>query len=127
MPFSISYIFDLDTTEDPAWFYLNSQYKWIINQLTNTFNEAVRKIDVWKSSIYGEESDVARSLSLKNATAHIHLRDADFGAEGDPELKAWRAILDLVKTTSNLLLRCLPDFWKLSTSFIEGKFAAKVC
>lgn len=86
----------------------------------------MRKIELWKSSIYTEESDVVRSLSLKNATSHIHLKDADFGAESDPELKAWRATLDLVKTTSNLLLRCLPDFWKLSTSFIEGKFAGKV-
>jgi exocyst complex component 2 len=119
-------LFDLDTTEDPAWFYLSSQYKWITSQLNNTYNEGVRKIDLWKSSIYVEESDVIRSLSLKNATSHIHLKDSDFGAESDPELKAWRATLDLVKTTSNLLLRCLPDFWKLATSFIEGKFAAKV-
>jgi exocyst complex component 2 len=117
----------LDTTEDPAWFYLSSQYKWITGQLTDTFNEGVRKIDARKSSIYSEESDIIRSLSLKNATSHIHLRDADFGAENDPELKAWRATLDLVKSNSNLLLRCLPDFWKLSTSFIEGKFTTKVC
>lgn len=123
---SFSYLFDLDTTEDPAWFYLSSQYKWITSQLNNTYNEGVRKIDLWKSGIYAEESDVIRSLSLKNATSHIHLKDSDFGAESDPELKAWRATLDLVKTTSNLLLRCLPDFWKLATSFIEGKFAAKV-
>ncbi|GAB5588983.1 Exocyst complex component S5 [Umbelopsis nana] len=122
---TINFLFDLDTTEDPAWFYLSSQYKWITSQLTNTFKEGVRKIELWKSSIYTEESDVVRSLSLKNATSHIHLKDADFGAESDPELKAWRATLDLVKTTSNLLLRCLPDFWKLSTSFIEGKFAGK--
>jgi exocyst complex component 2 len=121
-----SFLFDLDTTEDPAWFYLTSQYKWIIGQLNDTFCEGVRKIETWKSSIYPEESDVVRSLSLKNATSHIHLRESDFGAENDPELKVWRATLDLVKTTSNLLLRCLPDFWKLSTAFIEGNFSGKV-
>ncbi|KAJ2955817.1 hypothetical protein NQZ79_g8250 [Umbelopsis isabellina] len=122
---TINFLFDLDTTDDPAWFYLTSQYKWIIGQLNDTFSEGVRKVETWKSSIYPEESDVVRSLSLKNATSHIHLRDSDFGAENDPELKVWRATLDLVKTTSNLLLRCLPDFWKLSTAFIEGKFSGK--
>ncbi|CAJ0757854.1 24646_t:CDS:2, partial [Entrophospora sp. SA101] len=29
---------------------------------------------------------------------------------------------ELVKSLSDLLLRCLPDFWKLSKSFMDGKF-----
>lgn len=44
----------------------------------------------------------------------------------DPSVRAWRLISDLVKSLSTLLLRCLPDFWRLSKAFIEGKFAHKV-
>ena len=38
------------------------------------------------------------------------------------DVQIWQATLVIVKTLSDLLLRCLPDFWKLSKSFAEGKF-----
>lgn len=38
------------------------------------------------------------------------------------DVQMWKAILEIVKSLSDLLLRCLPDFWKLSKSFMDGKF-----
>jgi hypothetical protein len=47
-------------------------------------------------------------------SAHPHL-----GKE--PEVKLLMAIHTGVKTLSDLLLRLLPDFWKLAVAFMDGK------
>lgn len=39
----------------------------------------------------------------------------------EPEVKAWMSIMTGVKTLSELLLRLLPDFWKLAVAFMDGK------
>ena len=39
----------------------------------------------------------------------------------EPEVKLLAAIHTGVKTLSDLLLRLLPDFWKLAVAFMDGK------
>lgn len=39
----------------------------------------------------------------------------------EPEVKFWIALTTGVKTLSELLLRLLPDFWKLAVAFMDGK------
>lgn len=34
----------------------------------------------------------------------------------------WQAIFDLVKNISEVLLSSLPNFWKISKNFIDGKY-----
>lgn len=34
----------------------------------------------------------------------------------------WQAILAMVKNLSETMLTALPNFWKISKSFIEGKY-----
>jgi exocyst complex component 2 len=121
-----SFLFDLDTTEDPAWFYLDSQYQWIMGLMKETYDTSVKKINRLKNDDGdAEESATRRSQSLKKAIGQIQIKLAEFNIESSSELQIWQAISDLVKSQSALLLRCLPDFWRLSTAFIEGKFANK--
>jgi hypothetical protein len=40
-------------------------------------------------------------------------------SEGEP---VWQAIFDLVKNISEVLLASLPNFWKISKNFMEGKY-----
>ncbi|CDH55023.1 exocyst complex component sec5 [Lichtheimia corymbifera JMRC:FSU:9682] len=122
---TINFLFDLDTTEDPAWFYLDSQYRWIMGLLKETCENAVKKIDVLRTTNDTAESDCQRSLALKKAIGQIQTKSFDSSADRDPSVRAWRLISELVKSLSTLLLRCLPDFWRLSKAFIEGKFAHK--
>ncbi|KAI9248099.1 exocyst complex component Sec5-domain-containing protein [Sporodiniella umbellata] len=123
---TINFLFDLDTTEDPAWFYLNSQHQWITSLMKETFDEAIQKIQRLKSENPTEESSIARSVGLKRAIGQIAvIKDIKEENGIDAELQVWRATCDLVKSLSSLLLRCLPDFWRLSTAFIEEKFANK--
>ena len=34
----------------------------------------------------------------------------------------WQAVLTMVKNLSEAMLAALPNFWKISKSFIEGKY-----
>lgn len=137
-------MFDLDITEDPAWFYLDSQYEWIVGLLKNTFEASVKKIQALQLGDT-EESDIKRSIILKKAIHQVQTKtlDANTGklevgtddmrteslkllSERDQDAQVWQLMLEMVKSLSALLLRCLPDFWRLSKAFIEGKFANKV-
>ena len=123
---TINYLFDLDTTKDPAWFYLDSQYQWIMGLMQETYDASVAEINrLKKEDPDTEESAIKRSLSLKKAIGQIQVKISELNVETNSELRIWKAISELVKSQSKLLLRCLPDFWRLSKAFIEGKFANK--
>ncbi|CAH1765291.1 8210_t:CDS:10, partial [Entrophospora sp. SA101] len=63
------------------------------------------------------------ALRLRNALRTINVRDYDsLTASKNMDVQIWKSTFELVKSLSDLLLRCLPDFWKLSKSFMDGKF-----
>ena len=35
---------------------------------------------------------------------------------------AWQAIMNMVKNISEVMLSSLPNFWKISRAFLDGKF-----
>ncbi|OAD75620.1 hypothetical protein PHYBLDRAFT_132744 [Phycomyces blakesleeanus NRRL 1555(-)] len=152
---TINFLFDLDTTKDPAWFYLDSQYLWIVGLMKETYEAGLEKIKLAMHSLESEESSIVRSLSLKKAIAqlssaasnntkndgsNINSNSSGMGgrggsggissigisaSSGGADIRTWRAILEMVQSLSALLHRCLPDFWRLSKAFIEGKFVKK--
>ncbi|KAI9033578.1 exocyst complex component Sec5-domain-containing protein [Phycomyces nitens] len=143
---TINFLFDLDTTKDPAWFYLDSQYLWIVGLMKETYEAGLEKIKVAVHVLEPEESATLRSLSLKKAIAQLPSTGSNSskndgatngqsgsGTNGinnnagivEADIRVWRAILEMVQSLSALLHRCLPDFWRLSKAFIEGKFVKK--
>ncbi|KAI8393547.1 exocyst complex component Sec5-domain-containing protein [Radiomyces spectabilis] len=127
---TINFLFDLDTTEDPAWFYLDSQYQWTMGLMQQNYDANVEKIEKLKQASDTMESDVQRNIALKRAidqakAKNIDLNLIELDSDHESELKLWQMTQDLVQSLSALLLRCLPDFWRLSKAFIEGKFANK--
>ncbi|CAG8529532.1 34941_t:CDS:10 [Gigaspora margarita] len=101
-----------------------NQYKFIIDLLKESYQEQLNKIKAFTKSLPPFSNDTKEiALRLKNAIKAINIRDYDSLIAGkDMDVQIWKATLDVVKTLSDLLLRCLPDFWKLSKSFMEGKF-----
>lgn len=95
--------------------------------MKETYDASVTKINRLKAEDPdNEESAVKRSLSLKTAIEQSQSKISELNVDSNSELRIWKAISDLVKSQSKLLLRCLPDFWRLSKAFIEGKFANKL-
>ncbi|CAO3635122.1 unnamed protein product [Cunninghamella blakesleeana] len=124
---TINFLFDLDTKEDPAWFYLDSQYQWIMGLMEETFNTNIEKVNKIKSSSSSthKESPIQRNLSLKYAITLVESKSLNLEADDEYDLRVWKAIYDSVKSLSALLVQSLPDFWRLSKAFIEGKFKNK--
>ncbi|CAO3610183.1 unnamed protein product [Cunninghamella echinulata] len=123
---TINFLFDLDTKEDPAWFYLDSQYQWIMGLMEETFTTNIDKVNKIKNnSSTTKESAIQRSLSLKYGITLVESKSLNLEAEDEFDLRVWKAIYDSVKTLSALLVQSLPDFWRLSKAFIEGKFKNK--
>ncbi|KAI7871922.1 exocyst complex component Sec5-domain-containing protein [Spinellus fusiger] len=121
---TINYLFDLDTAEDPAWFYLDSQYLWIVGLMKETYATGLGHIRTAMHAMDFEESTVVRILSLKKAIEQLSTKTTDTN-EHDGDIRCWKAISVLVQSLCALLHRCLPDFWRLSKAFIEGKFVKK--
>ncbi|CAG8692324.1 5273_t:CDS:10, partial [Funneliformis caledonium] len=121
---TINILLELETVEDPVWHYLDSQYKFIIDLLKESYQEQLDKIQALKKSFpenYSNNKEMA--IRLKKSIRSVNLRDFDSLIAGkEMDVQMWKAILEIVKSLSDLLLRCLPDFWKLSKSFMDGKF-----
>ncbi|KAG0038947.1 hypothetical protein BGZ82_010243 [Podila clonocystis] len=83
---NIKLLFELDTTTDPVWHCLSSQYRWIKKIMVESYDEQALIVEA-----------------------------------KEPEVKFWIALTTGVKTLSELLLRLLPDFWKLAVAFMDGK------
>jgi len=62
-----------------------------------------------------------RTVLFRQILAAIKSSEFETMFSKEPEVRVWMAILSGVKTLSDLLLRLLPDFWKLATAFMEGK------
>ncbi|RIA91034.1 exocyst complex component Sec5-domain-containing protein [Glomus cerebriforme] len=121
---TINILLELETTEDPVWHYLDSQYKFIIDLLKESYKEQLNKIEALKESFPNNSSnDKEMAIRLKHSIRSVNIRDFDSLITGkEMDVRMWKAILEIVKSLSDLLLRCLPDFWKLSKSFMDGKF-----
>ncbi|GES86089.1 exocyst complex component Sec5-domain-containing protein [Rhizophagus clarus] len=122
---TINMLLELEATEDPVWHYLDSQYKFIIDLLKESYKEQLSKIEDLKETLPTKNSNNDKDLAirLRNSIRNVNIRDFDSLIAGkERDVQMWKAILEIVKSLSDLLLRCLPDFWKLSKSFMDGKF-----
>ncbi|KAF8923888.1 hypothetical protein BGZ58_002410 [Dissophora ornata] len=81
--------------------------------------EELRKSDEYLQSL--NMTAAGRAALFKQILGAINSSEFESMFAKEPEVKAWLAILAGVKTLSELLLRLLPDFWKLATAFMEGK------
>ncbi|KAF9899304.1 hypothetical protein BX616_003108, partial [Lobosporangium transversale] len=62
-----------------------------------------------------------RTALFKQILANVNSTEFESMFAKEPEVKIWLAISTGVKTLSELLMRLLPDFWKLATTFMEDK------
>ncbi|KAF9437553.1 hypothetical protein BGZ76_000261 [Entomortierella beljakovae] len=122
---NIKLLFELDTTTDPVWHCLSSQYRWIKKIIAESYDEQIILVDELRKS---EEFLQSQNITISGRTALFKqilgaLNSSEFETTfaKEPEVKVWLAISTGVKTLSELLLRLLPDFWKLATAYMEGR------
>ncbi|KAG0222103.1 hypothetical protein BGX31_009344 [Mortierella sp. GBA43] len=122
---NIRLLFDLDTTTDPVWHCLSSQFRWIKKIMAESYEEQTVLVEGLRKS---EEYIHCLNLTMSGRTelfkqilGAVNSSEFENMFAKEPEVKVWLAIYAGVKTLSELLLRLLPDFWKLATAYMEGK------
>ncbi|KAJ7810126.1 exocyst complex component sec5 [Mycena leptocephala] len=124
---TLELLMDIQTSDDPVWTYFDSQHTYIIKQMNTSYKTAVASI---RASLEKSEPDVATPDNLTSILAAqlqiaIHALDnkqSDAAVAKCSAEPVWQAILDMVKTLSELVLSSLPNFWRISKSFIDGKY-----
>jgi exocyst complex component 2 len=120
---------DLDCQEDPAWFYLQSQFSWICESLREEFANA-EAIIVDKSFSKTSFSDDSKRGSLIEGQENAEDDAKDEKLE-DIKMNEGttvdfvgndHATKKLVHSVGMIMRTRIPIFWKSAKSVLEGKF-----
>lgn len=141
----IRYLLDIDPGDkDPVEYYLENQHTWIVEQMDIIYKNHRNKVahtsqkplqaecrrnhgtnskDANPDKGNGGDSildiemradELARSLNIESFSdfpAFSYGRDVGF--------HTWKQIYSVLRTLSQTLVRCLPDFWKVSQAYME--------
>ncbi|KAJ6484343.1 exocyst complex component sec5 [Mycena vitilis] len=124
---TLELLMDVQTNEDPVWTYFDSQHAYIIKQMNTSYKTAVSSIRI---SLEKAEPDVATpdnltsilAAQLQTALGALDNKQSEAAVAKCAAEPVWQAILDLVKMLSEAVLSSLPNFWRISRSFMDGKF-----
>ncbi|GLB39153.1 putative exocyst complex component Sec5 [Lyophyllum shimeji] len=123
---TIEVLLELQTGDDPIWTYFDSQHKHILAEMRKTHRSATTLIEVTleKTSLEKESGDLTSHIAgqLQAAMIALEAKQAESIVARSSAEPVWQAILDLVKGISETMLSSLPNFVKISKSFMEGKY-----
>ncbi|KAJ1990564.1 Exocyst complex component S5 [Coemansia spiralis] len=135
--------------KDPVAYYLERQHAWIVDKMDSIYKEYKQKaIQVGHQQLQSERrrtlNTSGSSTSVSNSTAAASAskdstmdseRRADelvralsidsfsdfpaFARGRDVEFHMWKQIYSALRSLSQEIVRCLPDFWKLSQAYME--------
>ncbi|OJA13320.1 hypothetical protein AZE42_08619 [Rhizopogon vesiculosus] len=124
---AIEILLELNASGDPIWTYFDSQHKHIMDRMRTTCRAGVTHIDVTKSRTTPDLSSPNALRQILGAQLHVCIAALEnksseviVAQAGGHEV--WQAIWDMVKNVSEVMVSSLPNFWKISKSFLEGKF-----
>ncbi|KAJ7755359.1 exocyst complex component sec5 [Mycena maculata] len=124
---TLEILLELQTTDDPVWTYFDSQHAYIIKQMNASYKTNVSSI---RTILEKTEPDVATgdqltsilTSQLQVAIAALDNKQSEAAVAKCAAEPVWQAILDMVKTLSEIALSSLPNFWRISKSYMDGKF-----
>ncbi|TPX45307.1 hypothetical protein SeLEV6574_g03941 [Synchytrium endobioticum] len=144
---TIGYLMDLDSQEDPVWFYLQNKHQWILSLLTDAYedycgrlnelrdlagpvspgvlttatsarNAPKTSVEVHKTIVRSDRFDLS---DFKRAISSVQTRDFESEFAHDLDAQLWKATLKLAKALSIALVKHLPSFWKVSRLFSASR------
>ncbi|KAL0576081.1 Exocyst complex component S5 [Marasmius crinis-equi] len=124
---TLELLLELSSNDDPIWTYFDSQHKHIMDQMNKAYRSSTVAVNVARektaAELPGPDSLTAMLANqLQIAIAAVEAKQTDAAVAKAPGEEVWQAIFDLVKNVSESMVSTLPNFWKIATSFIEGKF-----
>ncbi|OBZ78171.1 Exocyst complex component 2 [Grifola frondosa] len=124
---TIEILLELNTSEDPAWTYFDAQHKYIIQNMQETYNTAVKTIKMLlqKASTEGMTSESLNNnlaAQLQTCVLVLESRQSDMVIAQSGGHEVWQAIQSMVKVVSEAMLSPLPNFWRIAKAFSDGRF-----
>ncbi|KAJ7237307.1 exocyst complex component sec5 [Mycena haematopus] len=124
---TLELLMDIQTNEDPVWTYFDSQHAYIIKQMNASYKTSTAAI---RASLEKSEPDAAIpdhltssiAAQLQVAIGALYNKQSEAAVAKCAAEPVWQAISDMVKTLSEIVLSSLPNFWRISKSFMDGKF-----
>ncbi|KIM53074.1 hypothetical protein SCLCIDRAFT_32138 [Scleroderma citrinum Foug A] len=123
----IEVLLDLNTSQDPIWTYFDSQHTYIMDQISAAYRSGLAKVhtavDQNLPDTTGSDGlNMALASQLRLCLVALETKQSDCAISQGGGHEIWEAILDMIKSVSEVLLSSLPNFWKIAKSFLEGKF-----
>ncbi|KAG2003313.1 hypothetical protein CC2G_003924 [Coprinopsis cinerea AmutBmut pab1-1] len=124
---TLEILLELQSTDEPVWTYFDSHHKHIIDEMNKAYRSSVNAIEgaLKKANTeYTDPTSLNASLAeqLQTAILQLEAKQSEVIVAKSPGEPVWQAVLELVKNISEVLLASLPSFWKISRSFIDGRF-----
>ncbi|KAJ2895020.1 Exocyst complex component S5, partial [Coemansia aciculifera] len=143
----IRYLLEVDPGDkDPVAYYLERQHAWIVEQMQDIYRGHQQKAAhagaqsshaERRRTFGGASGGVTGSGASRGVLPDVERRAdelvralgieafADFPAFShgrDGEYHLWKQIYNALRLLSQTLVRCLPDFWKLSQAYMEEMY-----
>ncbi|KAJ2382360.1 Exocyst complex component S5, partial [Coemansia sp. RSA 2603] len=143
----IRYLLEIDPGDrDPVCYYLEQQHTWIVEQMDTIYKGHKQRIQ--QATQQHTQAERRRTISgmgistgspTVGGTPRDSLQDTErradelsralkiesfaefpaFSHGRDTEFHKWKQTYNALRTLSQTLVRCLPDFWKLSQAYME--------
>ncbi|KAJ4468807.1 exocyst complex component sec5 [Lentinula aciculospora] len=122
---TLELLIELPFAEDPAWTYFDNQHKHILEQMNKTFRISMVAVNAaLERALDGAGDSLSDSLAaqLQQSISALEAKQPDAVIAKSGGEPMWQAILDLVKNVGEAMMGSLPNFWKISSGFMDGKF-----
>ncbi|TFK41615.1 exocyst complex component Sec5-domain-containing protein [Crucibulum laeve] len=122
---TLEVLLELQSNDDPVWTYFDSQHKDILNRMNKAYRTSITTIEV---AIEKTKADAPDSLTpiltqqLQTSIRNLEAKEPETVIAQSAGEPVWKTIHEMVKNISEVMLFTLPSFWKISKSFMEGKF-----
>ncbi|KAI0777231.1 exocyst complex component Sec5-domain-containing protein [Trametes elegans] len=128
---TIEILYEFNTSDDPAWTYFDAQHQHIMQNMREAYASAINTIEalVDKAPVSGPDAgslnrELASQLQVCVQALETKQPDSVIAQAGAHEI--WEAIESMVKNVSEAMLTPLPNFWRISKSFMEGRYRKNV-
>ncbi|KAJ7695444.1 exocyst complex component Sec5-domain-containing protein [Mycena rosella] len=124
---TLEILLEIQTNDDPIWTYFDSQHAYILKQMNAAYKTSATTIRETREKTEPDTTDQdaltpVLAAQLQLAVNALDTKQSDAAVAKCAAEPLWQAILDMVKTLSEIVLSSLPNFWRISKSFMDGKF-----
>ncbi|KAI0371254.1 hypothetical protein BV20DRAFT_1120669 [Pilatotrama ljubarskyi] len=124
---TIEILYEFNISDDPAWTYFDAQHKHIVQNMRDAYGAAVKTIQalVDKATLTSPDNGpLNRELAsqLQACVQALEMKQPEVVIAQSGGYEIWEAIEAMVKNVSEAMLTPLPNFWRISKAFMDGRY-----